>query len=173
MTSPYEFLEQNGPQQWGAYGGGQPTDAARPTPAPGWGPAPAPQWGPATESGGPGGPGGTTRRGRRVRWPLRRGATLAVAVPVALLVALVAVLGFGWPGFLNRTVFDAAGVQAGVANVLRTSYQVDASEISCPPDQPVRAGTRFPCSVVVDGQRRTVTIVVRSDDGRFEVGRPQ
>lgn len=182
MTSPYGPFRDNDPQPWGQPSGSGPATVAQdgtahPAPRwssaspPHWGPAPAPQWGPAA----PGDPGPETGQPRRRRpWAGRR-ARLALTVggPVLALAALVVVLGLTWPGFLNQKVFDGAALQAGVTDVLRNSYQVDVTAVSCPSGQPVRAGVRFPCAVLVAGEQKTVTIVVTSDDGRFEVGRPQ
>lgn len=181
MTSPYGPFANNGPQSWGqpaggpeaAAGGGAagPVSQWGQVPAPQWGPAPDPQWGPASESR----PGQQPERPRRRRFFSGRPARLVLAVggPVLALAALVVVLGLTWPGFLNHKVFDGGALQVGVTGVLRDSYQVDVTGVSCPANQPVRVDTRFPCAVLVGGEQKTVTIVVTSDDGRFEVGRPQ
>ncbi|RKR86319.1 uncharacterized protein DUF4333 [Micromonospora pisi] len=182
MTSPYGPFGSNDPQPWGQPPGGSPGPASGdgaaapvprwgPVPAPQWGPAPVPQWGPASQSRPVQDPGQSDRR-PRWRVPTVRRALL-VTGPVLGLVALVVVLGLVWPGFLNKKVFDGAALQVGVTDVLRNSYQVEVGAVNCPAGQPVRVGTRFPCVVLVDGEQRTVTIVVTSDDGRFEVGRPQ
>ncbi|MFI6761184.1 DUF4333 domain-containing protein [Micromonospora sp. NPDC050417] len=182
MTSPYGPFGSNDPQSWSQPTGGGPGTAsggggAGPVPrwgsvpAPQWGPAPVPQWGPASQSRPAQDPGQSDRR-PRWRLPTTR-RTLLVVGPVLVLAALVVVLGLVWPGFLDKLVFDRAALQVGVTDVLRNSYQVDVTAVSCPADQPVRVGTRFPCAVLVNGEQRTVTIVVTSDDGRFEVGRPQ
>jgi hypothetical protein len=199
MTSPYGSFGNNNPQQWGQQpvartagapeGGPVPQPSAqwgsapvtRPaaqwgsapvTPAPRWEPAPPPQWGPSSTAA-PAAQPGQNRGATKSR--SRRGSKLAltIAVPVVVLVALVGVLGFAWPGFLNKKVFDSAALQAGVTSVLTNNYQVNATNVTCPANQPVQVGSRFPCSLLVDGQQETVTVTVISGDGQFEVGRPQ
>ncbi|MBM0232299.1 DUF4333 domain-containing protein [Micromonospora sp. STR1_7] len=133
-------------------------------PAPRWAPAPPPQWGPASTA-----PGAGAERRRRISPKLVAG----LAGPVVALVALVAVLGLVWPGFLNRKVFDTAALQQGVLTVLRDDYQLDANNVACPTGQSVTVGSRFSCSAQVAGLPKTVSVTVKSPDGRFEVGRPQ
>ncbi|MGW4464933.1 DUF4333 domain-containing protein [Micromonospora sp. NPDC004704] len=173
MTSPYGPFGSNDPQPWGRPSAGTAVPAPQwgSVPPPQWGPAPAPQWGPASESQPTQAPGQPDRRRLRPGGPGR--LALVIGGPVVALAALVAVLGLTWPGFLNEKVFDDGALQVGVTGVLRDSYQLDVTGVDCPPEQPVRVDERFPCSVVVDGEQRTVTVVVTSGDGRFEVGRPQ
>ncbi|MFC3503344.1 DUF4333 domain-containing protein [Micromonospora krabiensis] len=139
-------------------------DGGSPTPAPRWAPAPPPQWGPAST-----GSSTPVERRRRVSPKL----AVAVAGPVVVVVALVAVLGLAWPGFLNKKVFDAAALQQGVLTVLRDDYQLDADLVACPSGRSVTVGSRFSCSAQVAGAPKTITVTVLSSDGRFEVGRPQ
>ncbi|MGK5737899.1 DUF4333 domain-containing protein [Micromonospora sp. URMC 103] len=132
--------------------------------------APAPRWTPAPPQWGPAGPVPETGRPRRGVPPK---IVAAIAGPVVLAVALVAVLGLVWPGFLNRKVFDTAALQRGVLTVLRENYQLDADEVACPVAPRVKVDNRFSCSARVAGEPRTVTVRVTSSDGRFEVGRPE
>ncbi|MGC4859749.1 DUF4333 domain-containing protein [Micromonospora sp. DT41] len=140
------------------------SDGDSPTPAPGWAPAPPAQWGPAST-------GSTTPSEGRRRFSRR--LVIAVAGPVVAVVALVAVLGLAWPGFLNKKVFDTAALQQGVLSVLRDDYLLDADLVTCPPGRPVTLGSRFSCSAQVAGRPKTITVTVVSSDGRFEVARPQ
>ncbi|PWR11037.1 hypothetical protein DKT68_07110 [Micromonospora acroterricola] len=146
------------------YGGFGADDNGAPPPAPRWAPAPPPQWGPASTV-----PGAGAERRRRISPKLVAG----VAGPVVALVALVAVLGLVWPGFLNRKVFDTAALQQGVLTVLRDDYQLDANNVACPTGQSVTVDNRFSCSAQVAGVSKTISVTVKSSDGRFEVGRPQ
>ncbi|MFD6568699.1 DUF4333 domain-containing protein [Micromonospora profundi] len=129
-----------------------------------WTPAPPPHWGPA-----PPGKRASTG-GPPERLAEARGG---VALPLVLLIVLVAVLGAVWPGFFKQKVFDAAAVQQGVLTVLRDDYQLDADNVACPTGQPVEVDSRFSCSAQIAGAPKTVTITVKSSDGRFEVGLPQ
>ncbi|TYB95408.1 DUF4333 domain-containing protein [Micromonospora sp. WP24] len=147
MTNPYGGPDNNG--------------AAPPTPR--WAPAPPPQWGPAAT------PAARPARQRRFSPKL----VAAVAGPVVAVVALVAVLGLAWPGFLNQKVFDTAALQQGVLTVLRDDYQLDANNVACPTGQSVKVEHRFSCSAQVAGVPKTISVTVKSSDGRFEVGRPQ
>lgn len=147
-------------------------DGDSPTSALRWAPAPPAPWAPDPPArSGPYSPGPDTPADRRRRLSRRR--LIAVAGPVAALVALVTVLGLVWPGFFRQRVFDTAAVQQGVLSVLRDDYQLDADLVTCPPGRMVTVGSRFSCSVQVAGVPRTVTVTVLSPDGRFEVGRPQ
>ncbi|MEU4677061.1 DUF4333 domain-containing protein [Micromonospora sp. NPDC023737] len=146
------------------YGGSGTSGNGASPPAPRWAPAPPPQWGPdSTGSAVP------VERPRRVSPKL----VVGVAGPVVVLVVLVAVLGLVWPGFLNRKVFDTAALQQGVLTVLRNDYQLDANNVACPTGQAVTVDSRFSCSAEVAGVPKTITVTVKSSDGRFEVGRPQ
>lgn len=104
----------------------------------------------------------------------RKGGKLLWTV-IAALVAVVAALGitgFWKPGFFVTRVLDAGAVQDGVRDVLRT-YGSPADSVTCPPSQPVKAGTTFTCTAVIGGQRRKVTITVKDEDGKYEVGVPE
>ncbi|WP_433129540.1 DUF4333 domain-containing protein [Micromonospora sp. CA-240977] len=148
MTNPYGSLDAS---------------ATPPAAAPRWAPAPPPQFGPAA-------PGSET--GRAPRRGVSPKLVAAIGGPVVLAVAVVLVLGLLWPGFLNRRVFDTAGLQRGVLTVLRENYQLDADEVACPVAPPVQVNSRFSCSVRIAGEPKTVTVTVTSSAGRFEVGRP-
>lgn len=75
------------------------------------------------------------------------------------------------------TVFDEAKVQQGVTAVLTesppTGYGLSGvSNVMCPTNQPVRAGTSFECSLAVSGAGRSVTVTVKDDDGTYMVSPP-
>ncbi|MCP2257338.1 protein of unknown function (DUF4333) [Streptoalloteichus tenebrarius] len=93
---------------------------------------------------------------------------------VVLVVAVVLVLGFVWPGFFLKRVFDHAAVQDGVKKILTSDYKLAKVEgVTCPADQPVKTGETFDCQVKVDGKSKKVPITVRSDNGEYEVGLPK
>lgn len=92
-----------------------------------------------------------------------------------LLVAAVAVLGFVWPGWFLKKVFDENAVQDGVKKILTEKYNVSKVEsASCPSGQAVTQGSTFDCKVKIDGKDKTVTITVK-DGGRalYEVSLPK
>ncbi|WP_424186186.1 DUF4333 domain-containing protein [Actinokineospora sp. G85] len=94
-------------------------------------------------------------------------------VAVVLLVGVGAVLAFVAPGFANKTVFDQSAVQDGVKGILTGKYSVENVEsVTCPADQEVRAGNKFTCEATIGGEKRTVSITVRTDDGEYEVAPP-
>lgn len=73
--------------------------------------------------------------------------------------------------------FDADGLSAGVTSILTgappAGYGLTGiSDVRCPPDRPVTAGTSFTCSLLVDGAESTLTIEVINDDGLYEVHPP-
>ncbi|MHA6804768.1 DUF4333 domain-containing protein [Salinifilum ghardaiensis] len=151
--------------QWGAQW--QPPQH-RPVPAapPGEDPGPGASAGPGGAPAGPGPEG--PRRGRaRLPWLLSGGAA-------AVVLAVVAVLGFVAPGWFVRPVFDAAGVQKGIAQTLRDSYRIgDVEQVRCPSGQRVAAGHQFDCRVRIGGETQVVTISVKNDRGVYEVGHPK
>lgn len=116
----------------------------------------------------PPGPGGRKKIGKAV-W--------IVAAVVVVVVAAVCVTGFVKPGFFVTAVFDQNAVQDGVRTVLTAQPpngygQSSVGTVSCPAKQPVKAGTTFDCTAVVNGDRKTVTITVKDSDGNYEVGQP-
>jgi hypothetical protein len=73
----------------------------------------------------------------------------------------------------SAQVFAEAAVERGVAKTLTDYYGIrSVSEVKCPRDQPVIAGTAFSCTALVDGKSTTVPIKVITSDGGYEVGRP-
>lgn len=73
--------------------------------------------------------------------------------------------------------FDEDKVAVGVGRVLTqdppSGYGfTGVQDVRCPANQPVRAGTSFECELRLDGNRTTVTIVVKDDDGLYEVNPP-
>ncbi|HWE90303.1 MAG TPA: DUF4333 domain-containing protein [Pseudonocardiaceae bacterium] len=187
MTSPYGPSGRNEPQ-WGnqpSYGAGpvpqpsgygQPVTQqvppyAAPTPPSGF-PAPGSQPGYQPEySDGPAEP----RRRTGLIW----GAVVVVVVAIAGFV----VLGYVWApwisgsrGFLVSTVFDSSAMDSGVASILRNEYgysDVQAADVTCPSNKPVTNGETFSCVANIDGSTKNVSIKVTSNDGNYEVFRPQ
>jgi hypothetical protein len=71
-------------------------------------------------------------------------------------------------------VFDRQALQDGVYKVLTEAYQLeDVSGISCPANQPVKPDSTFSCGVTVGTEQKHVEIVVRDDQGQYQVGAPQ
>jgi hypothetical protein len=98
---------------------------------------------------------------------------LLVAIVAALVVVVVLVLGFVTPGWFVTRVFDAAAVQAGVAEVLTDDYATDGvADVHCPQNVQVSAGATFACDATIDGDPVTVPITVTDDRGAYQVGRP-
>lgn len=95
-----------------------------------------------------------------------------LAGAAALLLGLFLVLGFVAPGFFNRTVFDQAAVEDGVQRILSDEYSQSAEDVQCPADQPVEVDSTFTCTATIDGDERSVTVTVRTDDGQYEVSQP-
>ena len=94
-----------------------------------------------------------------------------------VVLALVAVALFVWPGFLNKKVFDERQVTQGVTNVLTgtppNGYGLrGVTDVSCPSGQPVTAGTSFQCTLKQNGSAKSVTVLVKDGDGLYEVNPP-
>jgi len=105
-----------------------------------------------------------------------QGLIIAIVV-VVVLAALAAVALFVWPGFLNKKVFDERQVTAGVTKVLTegspTGYGLSGvTDVACPSGQEVKAGTSFQCTLNLNGAPKTVTVVVKDDNGLYEVNPP-
>jgi hypothetical protein len=90
----------------------------------------------------------------------------------AVVLAVVAVLGFVSPGFFNTRVLDAAAVETGVQQVLAQDYGLEVESVTCPEGQQVVPDAGFECTAVVDGAQVPVPIKITSSDGNYEVGRP-
>ncbi|WP_165436125.1 DUF4333 domain-containing protein [Amycolatopsis suaedae] len=69
---------------------------------------------------------------------------------------------------------DQAAVEEGVRKVLTESFQLkDVTDVDCPGKQPVRVGHEFTCTASVEGERRSIPVTVKTDEGRYEVGAPK
>jgi hypothetical protein len=187
MTSPYGPSGRNEPQAWGqqpSYGGGQaPQDGGygqqpmtpQQVPAyqnpygPGFGESPSPH------------PGGYESEAAEPRG--RTGLIWAVVVVAVVAIAGFVVLGYVWApwvsgsrGFLVSTVFDSNAMDAGVASILKNDYgysDLQASDVSCPANQAVKRSSTFNCTANIGGAPKIVAIKVTSNDGNYEVYRPQ
>ena len=120
----------------------------------------------------PGGfPGGASpqQQKKKSSAPIWIGVAAAVVV-----VAAVAVLGFVTPGWFNTTTFDESAVNRDVQGVLTDNYQIEGVEsVDCPSGQEVAVDSSFDCKVTIGGKEQTVTLTVKSDDGRYEVSQPK
>ena len=187
QPNPYGQPQQPQPgqyQQPNPYGGQQPAYPQQQPQQPGfnpygqpaqqtaqWGQQPAPgqpQWGeqPPGQFGGPGFPGAPAPKAGG-----KKGLIIGIIVVVVLIVAVLVVLLVS--GVFTKKVFDTAKVEQGVTGVLTNDYKLKASDVKCPDNQAVKAGSTFTCTVTVDGAQKNVQITVKSDDGHYEVGQPQ
>lgn len=75
---------------------------------------------------------------------------------------------------LGKQVFDQKAVEAGVVQLIRTSYNMAATSADCPKagDTEVKAGNTFSCTITIDDGDKSVTITVKDDRGTYEVGLP-
>jgi len=121
----------------------------------------------------------------------RRGRWIAAALAVVVLAGAaggVALWRFGYlDRYLTRTaeqpppvpVLDVQQVQEGVALILGDpAYGYGANEVetvSCNGgvNPPVVPGTEFTCQVDIDGAERQVQVLIRSEDGAYEVDGPR
>ena len=74
-------------------------------------------------------------------------------------------------------VFDERRVAAGVTQVLTDDPPdgyglAGVRDVTCPRNQRFEVGAAFDCALTLDGQPTTVTIIVRSADGLYEVQPP-
>lgn len=103
-----------------------------------------------------------------------KGKFFAIIGGAALLVviAVVLVLGFAWPGFFNSKTLDHAAAENGVKQVLTNSYGANVSAVTCPSGVKVEQGATFTCDVTIDGSTQKVTSTFTDNSGTYEVARP-
>jgi hypothetical protein len=100
-------------------------------------------------------------------------------VVAAIVIAVVLVLCFWWPGWAVTTKLDHNAAQRDVGKILTdqtNGYAVkSADNINCNngQDPEVKKGTHFTCDVSVDGQHKQVTVTFLDNNGTYEVGRPK
>jgi hypothetical protein len=75
------------------------------------------------------------------------------------------------------TTYDGAQLAQGITTILTqvppAGYGLSGvSDVVCPAEVPVKAGTEFQCSLLVEGAPKAVTIQVQSDDGLYQVHPP-
>ena len=185
QPQPGQYQQPSPYEQPNPYGGGQPAYPQQQPPQPGfnpygqpaqqtaqWGqqpmPGQQPQWGQQQQ---PGGQFGGGFPGAPAPRKSGRGLIFGIVGVVVLIVIVVVVLLV--TGVFSKKVFDTAKVEQGVTGVLTNDYKLKASDVKCPADQAVKAGSTFNCTVTVDGAQKNVQITVKSDDGHYEVGQPQ
>lgn len=104
---------------------------------------------------------------------------LGIAGGVGALVLILVLVGlFLWPGWLVTTKLDVNAAQDGVKKILTdesNGYGVkNVKDVKCNDgtDPEVKSGATFNCAVNIDGTNRTVTVTFKDDKGTYEVGRP-
>lgn len=92
-----------------------------------------------------------------------------------MVIAVLAILLFAWPGWLNTKVFDKDKMQQDVQTILSDKYKIDgAGPVSCPADQAVEEGNTFQCEVAVDGESKKITIkVTDASSATYDVSQPR
>ena len=102
-----------------------------------------------------------------------------IGLVAALVVAVVAVLGFWKPGFFVTTKLDVSAAQSGVQQILTDESNgygaKNVKDVKCNDgDSPtVKKGETFDCEVSIDGTKRQVTVTFQDNNGTYEVGRPK
>ncbi|HKP43322.1 DUF4333 domain-containing protein [Mycobacterium sp.] len=98
---------------------------------------------------------------------------------LAIIVAVVLVLGFWKPGWFVTTKLDVSAAQTGVQQILTDETNgygaKNVKDVKCNQgDSPtVKKGGTFDCEVSIDGTKRKVTVTFQDDKGTYEVGRPK
>ena len=102
-----------------------------------------------------------------------RSLLLVTAGMAAVVLVVVAVLGFVTPGFFVTRVFDTVAVEAGVERVLTSDYGLqDVSGVTCGDRIEVAEGATFTCRATVGVEQVSVPVRITSDSGAYEVGPP-
>ena len=102
-----------------------------------------------------------------------------IGLLAALVVAVVAVLGFWKPGFFVTTKLDVNSAQSGVQQILTDESNgygaKNVKDVKCNngASPTVKKGDTFNCEVSIDGTKRQVTVTFQDDKGTYEVGRPK
>jgi Domain of unknown function (DUF4333) len=102
-----------------------------------------------------------------------------IGLLAAIVVAVVAVLGFWKPGFFVTTKLDVDAAQSGVQQILTDESNgygaKNVKDVRCNDGQSptVKKGETFDCEVSIDGTKRQVTVTFQDNDGTYEVGRPK
>ncbi|MDX3660798.1 DUF4333 domain-containing protein [Streptomyces sp. ID05-26A] len=100
-------------------------------------------------------------------------AIWVAAVVVVLLVGGVLFTGFVSPAFFKKKIFDNTAVQTGIVQILKDEYKIsDVGAATCAGENEVKPNTSFECKVQVGGKDKKVKIVVKTEDGEYEVGQP-
>lgn len=102
--------------------------------------------------------------------------TIVQTQPTVTVTSFVKVTETQGSSQLSR-VFDRAQVEQGVLNVLSalppSGYGLNGiTNLKCPENQPVKAGTSFKCTLDIDGSSTSVVVVVKNSDGLYEVNPP-
>lgn len=104
--------------------------------------------------------------------PKNNKALIFSVIGAAVVIAVVAVLLFAWPGFLRSKTLDPAAVQDGVVKVLG-DQGITASNVSCPSGKKANEANDFTCTATIDGQQQQVKVhVVGDDNGTYQVSAP-
>ena len=84
------------------------------------------------------------------------------SVAGVVLLAVAAVVLLVWPGYLNKTTFDATRMAQDVQDGLISQGFVDIADmtsgVTCPGGHETDKVETFECTVVLDGTTRTITI---------------
>jgi hypothetical protein len=102
-----------------------------------------------------------------------------IGLLAAIVVAVVAVLGFWKPGFFMTTKLDVDAAQSGVQQILTDESNgygaKNVKDVKCNDGQSptVKKGDTFDCEVSIDGTKRQVTVTFQDNNGTYEVGRPK
>lgn len=100
-------------------------------------------------------------------------AIWVAAVIVVLLVGGVLFWGFVSPAGFKKKIFDNTAVQTGIVQILKDEYKIsDVGSATCTGENEVKPNTSFECKVQVGGKDKKVKIVVKTEDGEYEVGQP-
>jgi Domain of unknown function (DUF4333) len=102
-----------------------------------------------------------------------------VGLLLAIVVAVVLVLGFWKPGWFVTNKLDINAAQTGVQQILTDETNgygaKNVKDVKCNQGESptVKKGGTFDCEVSIDGTKRKVTVTFQDDKGTYEVGRPK
>lgn len=133
-------------------------------------PTPQPPYPPNTAPGQPAGPYGPPPAGFGAQVPppprRRTGAVVAALVTTLLVIGGLAV---GALFLFGGRLLDTAEAEREITRITEEQFGLAPSEVTCPDDVPLEAGTTTTCSATLDGQPVSYTVEQTDDEGNVQI----
>lgn len=130
---------------------------------------PQPQTPPYGPSGQPAAPFGPPPAGSGAPQPPRRRRTGAVVGGIVAAVLAIVGLGVAALFLFGTKLLDTAEAEREIARITEEQAGLAASDVSCPDDVPLQAGTTTTCTGTLDGQPISFTVEQTDDEGNVQI----